>query len=227
MMIGTPTAPARPTPMSLNTYYNHLLGTPNETYADPSKLPEREDDTPILASKTALLIWQLGAPCGPALQSAFTQRPYDLTTDHASCAAVRDHAVPQASCSCGYYAVRDRDRLAGWHHQGAVLLDVELFGKVIVYEHGYRAERQRILSVGIGGCWYCQTEPSHVCAQAPTPWDTQSETTPLLPMCAEHLPLARANVVYTTDAIAGVLGAPVRYEPLMTPPDPYPMGYAS
>lgn len=188
---------------------------------DVPDLVERVDDTPILAYKTAMLTWCMGDLFGPCLQSSFTQRPYD-TSDRAECHASgyriafnEPHAAPHLGCSCGFYAVREREILTNGHtSQGSVLLEVELFGRVIVFEHGYRAERQRILRIGVAGCWYCNAPPSCVAAEAPTPWQ-QAQVSPLVPLCAAHLPFARANLVYSLDELGERFGADVGHEPAL------------
>jgi hypothetical protein len=63
------------------------------------------------------------------------------------------HEVPGDECQCGFYAMSSlRGLLAEadpryLHHEGAVLGRVALAGKVIEHEHGYRAERARILEL--------------------------------------------------------------------------------
>ena len=55
------------------------------------------------------------------------------------------HEAPHAECTCGFHAVADKP---GWTYGGGAIhaiLEVELFGRVIEHEHGYRAEKQRVL----------------------------------------------------------------------------------
>lgn len=57
--------------------------------------------------------------------------------------------APYEGCECGFYAYNDR-RLIGEHVQpGCGLLEVEMYGKVLRFEKGYRAEKQRVLSVTV------------------------------------------------------------------------------
>jgi hypothetical protein len=101
-------------------------------------------------------------------------RPYDLATIHfvgvrppagdlhdchehrcygrtaqAVCAAEGPHRAPGENCQCGFYAFRPdaplARRLEPRHDQW--LLEVRLSGKVVVHEHGYRAEHQRVLGL--------------------------------------------------------------------------------
>lgn len=55
--------------------------------------------------------------------------------------------APRFDCTCGFYAVHDRTALDGPLDGGLATLEVELFGRVVRHEHGYRAGRQRVLAV--------------------------------------------------------------------------------
>ncbi len=80
----------------------------------------------------------------------------------------RGCTVPTPSCRCGFYAmhgdVESRDLSANvpWAQRAeplSVRLDVALSGVVLEYELGYRAERQRVLEVGIPDrCVPCAAE---------------------------------------------------------------------
>lgn len=56
-----------------------------------------------------------------------------------------DHESPQLDCSCGFHAYADPNMLARKNVPGSVLLDVELYGRVICHRLGYRAQKQRIM----------------------------------------------------------------------------------
>lgn len=67
---------------------------------------------------------------------------------HECCAAPEDagrHPAPHPDCSCGFHAHLHGPQMCctgpGW------LFEVELHGKVVEHEDGYRAQRQRVLSV--------------------------------------------------------------------------------
>jgi hypothetical protein len=77
----------------------------------------------------------------------------------ASCLRGEEHLVPDENCSCGFYAMRELPWLLAQApvpasalgipglddgDEGSVLGRVELAGKVIEHEYGYRAERGRI-----------------------------------------------------------------------------------
>lgn len=78
--------------------------------------------------------------------------------DVAACVLGRGHLPPSLSCECGFYAFSERmdaeNMLAcrfGYDEQVVVrvLCEVDLSGTVIVCDRGYRAERQRVLSIGL------------------------------------------------------------------------------
>lgn len=56
----------------------------------------------------------------------------------------RNHAVPDEDCSCGFYGLKEKPSEIG---PGQHLLEVEMYGKVIPHEKGYRAEKMRVLSI--------------------------------------------------------------------------------
>ncbi|MDQ3931670.1 MAG: hypothetical protein M3252_02385 [Actinomycetota bacterium] len=77
--------------------------------------------------------------------------------DIAVCLRGADHVPPALDCVCGFYAFCDRRdaarllarRLDYTGHVISVLCEVDLAGTVIVCDRGYRAERQRVLQVGL------------------------------------------------------------------------------
>jgi hypothetical protein len=75
----------------------------------------------------------------------------------ASC-ALADHEAPAADCSCGFYAVADETQLwrLGADEPELAVLDVELAGRLIEHDHGYRASHQRVTAVRFHGvCVRC------------------------------------------------------------------------
>lgn len=69
------------------------------------------------------------------------------------------HDVPHKDCACGFYAARDRNKLpelAGEYARSVCDLEVELSGHYLQYQHGYRAEKQQVVSVRVdSGCRAC------------------------------------------------------------------------
>ena len=76
---------------------------------------------------------------------------------HATC-ALADHDAPDSDCSCGFYAVADESQLwrLGADEPELAVLDVELAGRVIEHDHGFRASHQRVTHVRFHGvCVRC------------------------------------------------------------------------
>jgi hypothetical protein len=72
--------------------------------------------------------------------------------------ALSDHEAPDADCSCGFYAVADDAQLwrLGADEPELGVVDVELSGRVIEHDHGYRASHQRVTGVRFHGvCVRC------------------------------------------------------------------------
>jgi hypothetical protein len=79
----------------------------------------------------------------------------------------RSHEAPEIACSCGFYVLRDRsdatELLSGRppisRLFGVVLLEVDLSGTVIEFDHGFRASHQRVLGVQVPRwCLTCATD---------------------------------------------------------------------
>lgn len=137
---------------------------------------------------------QVGALTGVKLATLGLSSPYDLETVHfvgvrrpfetahscdddglcygpkatAKCAYGESHSAPDEDCQCGFYAFRTdvpmpahtRPRTNQW------LLEVRISGKVVVHENGYRAERQRVVSVSPPSRCACERgAPTVVVAQ--------------------------------------------------------------
>ncbi len=66
------------------------------------------------------------------------------------------------NCKCGFYAVKNREDCM----EGAAWLEVELTGRVLHFERGYRAEKQRVLRVVVPCCSniLCTSQSSNLMA---------------------------------------------------------------
>ena len=201
--------------------YTHA-GAGEEDPRESSGLTIRYDEIPIIAYKLAVPIIVRGIP---SLMSLFTGMVY--TDKHADRAFCRnrpysmisgnqdhyDHVVPEAECTCGFYAMRDQTNLGFRMHrkmdQNTVLLEVELFGKVIVHEMGYRAERQRFLHVWVGPCWYAPCKELSVALQQDTVSFNPITADSLVPTCTRH----RARQSYDFAELTDLFGCPVGHDP--------------
>ena len=109
------------------------------------------------------------------------------------------HDAPQADCSCGFYAVADESQLwrLGADEPELAVAEVELAGRVIEHDHGYRASDQRVTEVRLhGACVRCgsRAEVLH-----------RRRFGTLVPSC-----LRCARRPMSLDEASASLGAPVR-----------------
>jgi hypothetical protein len=114
------------------------------------KLPWDVFATPIKGRKFARLVRRGD---GIAFLPAFFQAnsaPYRAAS-HATCELGEPHPAPDPRCTCGFYAVADDEQLwrLGTGDPELVVLDVDLSGRVIEHEHGYRASNQRVRQVSV------------------------------------------------------------------------------
>lgn len=148
-------------------------------------LPEREDSMPILAWKWAQLArndrgwWFAGI--GQGVEHRYRSRSVARCLDDAdnpmSYAALKrqfmafgygggaeerpkrtPHDAPGPDCKCGFYGLASPPETPDGYtiEDLRVLLDVEFYGRVIVHEHGYRAEKQRVLAARVTArCEFC------------------------------------------------------------------------
>lgn len=163
---------------------------------------------------------------------------YDVD-DHARCLR-RDCAPPGLSCFCGFYAFRERDRaleLIDWlgslqPTRSYVLLSADLDGEVLEYEHGFRAQRQRVVRIevpdrcqpcaaqgqGMGVATALVTHPRFRSEQLFAQQDLVSRlalpmgSAPLRPLCARHTPPSLARL-HTLPELRGLIGTEVTILP--------------
>jgi hypothetical protein len=119
-------------------------------------LPSDIYATPIAARKLARLGYEQDRV---VLRPAFYRQlgaAYGANAQ-ATC-ALSDHDAPASDCSCGFYAVADDAQLwrLGADEPELAVLDVELAGRVIEHDHGFRASHQRVTNVRFHGvCVRC------------------------------------------------------------------------
>ena len=125
----------------------------------------------------------------PVAKRARTWRPREVV--EASCRTSRWHEAPDPACTCGLHGTHGLEVLRKTKCP-AVLGRVALWGRVVEHEHGYRAQfayPQRLRLI----CQFCfwmtgarRAAPDHV------GWFPRDV---LMPMCDEHLAVARRNDV--------------------------------
>ncbi len=59
------------------------------------------------------------------------------------------HVVPDLDCACGFYALDSVEEVLSRYTRSFLFLEVELYGRVLKGEMGYRAEKQRVLGVWV------------------------------------------------------------------------------
>ena len=81
-------------------------------------------------------------------------RCYDVESK-AICQLGMDHVVPSWACTCGFYAMPDEEALAAAWGEARLshwaVLRVEVSGRVIEHERGWRASRQVVIEACLGG----------------------------------------------------------------------------
>ncbi len=140
-----------------------LTGT-EPTGERPMGLEDAVLDDPIHAVKRAHV--RLSPDGSEATLTGLTAGSRYAVDARASCP--RGCPEPDPACRCGFYAMRGDVEARQLPHEAAwarraeplsVRLDVELSGVVLEYELGYRAERQRVLEVGIPDrCVACEAQ---------------------------------------------------------------------
>jgi len=121
--------------------------------------PRRTAEEPIKAWKVAQLVKHPLLNNGVAVFTGVgygNLSPYGVEAE-AECPKRFDgpsHSM--FTCTCGFYAVKDRrvaENMLG--PDDVVLLEVELYGTVLHFEDGYRAQHQRVMAVHARRqCWF-------------------------------------------------------------------------
>lgn len=101
-------------------------------------------DIPTVVGPIRAWRWFRVMPDG-ALRALIVDTMYhaDREIPPAVCDNAAEHAAPQLSCTCGYYAFKDfKDCIQ--YRMGLALGAVSLWGRVVEHERGWRAERMSI-----------------------------------------------------------------------------------
>lgn len=128
------------------------------------------------------------------------------------CPVQDNHPAPHLGGTCGFYGATG-DPL-DWMMPQAALLDVELYGRVVRHESGWRAGRQRVLGARFArGCVDClAADPRSALVTRPDPLGSRRLL--VAPRCARCLPVWRSpsdgEEVALAD-LAGLLGTEVSW----------------
>lgn len=192
---------------------------------------------PEVAYKTSQVL--VAADGRSALMSGITEgRSYEADAE-AGCKRA-NCSPPGLDCVCGFYAFRSRaeashmlGRTIGYYGvRPTALLTVELDGEVLEYERGFRAQRQRVVSVAFTmGCDLCERFDVHsdaVCLAASATFVPRRLTglgnptvtlpagyLPVRPVCQKHIPDDPGAYLLDPGQLGALLGTEVAW---MSPP---------
>ena len=120
--------------------------------------------------------------------------------------------VPSVECSCGFYAMNERPTIFTIGHKGThALMEVELCGRVLVCESGYRAEKQRPIRLVVDTrCEYClgPVERFEI-PDGHAPVDEFPRPIEVAFRCEEHLRRGDDDVQVRVEKLPGLLGVPI------------------
>lgn len=170
-------------------------------------VPDAVSHEPIRAMKVAEV---LGTPHRARVHPA--GRYWRVAVDHqhtdtARCAR-RRHEAPAFSCTCGFHGVAGMGVLARTMcvHADMAVLDVDLSGRVVEHDLGWRASRQRVLGARFHDrCLHCDAPAAVIAAHGR--WH------PLCRSCGERA-RRRGRTVLTPADAASALGLEVRFAAL-------------
>ena len=110
-----------------------------EQPAEPLVLPRRSQIEPFVGYKEVSLKLERGK-----LLLSGHRGTYSSSIEVATCEQdAKCTDAPNPDCECGLYAYGERSRV----YSPTILATVELFGKVIVHELGFRSSHQRIVAL--------------------------------------------------------------------------------
>jgi len=155
---------------------------------------------PVVAMRTWWLAWRSHAEAPVLLPVIAGGRPWPARRPaRAVCRRHRGHEVPGEGCLCGLHATTDQARLRRTRSPG-VAGTVAMWGRVVQHERGYRAEMgypQRLRLT----CFLCMVERG-LEAERPA-FVGRLRRGRLIPLCEEHLDLARRYNLPMVDVLDG------------------------
>ena len=115
-------------------------------------VPDRLQVEPFVAYKRLQVRIDRGRLRLEGMRRAYTG--LDLTAECLASNSSHASPAPGEDCSCGFYGYKERSKI---YYSGEAFATVELFGRVIVGEKGYRAQRQRIVHLAVDAeCAACR-----------------------------------------------------------------------
>ena len=150
-------------------------------------------DGPFVGYKTIHLL-----PDNGRLRIKGAESVYDVDAV-AVCNKNLPHLAPHPNCQCGFWAYKQKESSnPNYTVDGrGYVAEVQLFGRVIEAELGFRAERQRVTRITASPlCYQCDQQAiGFVCG------------TGAIPSCADHAPFG----VLTTQQVSAAIGVPVEF----------------
>jgi hypothetical protein len=170
---------------------------------------------PIVATKVAWLTRVDGSIRFSPLYERTLTEPYGAVAN-AVCELGRQHTAPSTECGCGFHAVSSREDL--WRlntSAGVIVLDVELAGRIVEHEHGWRAEHQVVLGAHLPArCPRCGRPVAGVGTRGPrTAPERSLSWTMLYPVCRR---CGRRRVIPVA-SLAGEMGVEVSIDAIDPP----------
>jgi len=175
---------------------------------------------PIVGRKVAWLARVDGIVRFAPLYERKLSEPYGPVAD-AVCEGGLQHIAPNTECGCGFHAVSSREDL--WRFSpaaGVITLDVELAGRVVEHEHGWRAEHQIVLGAHLPArCPRCGRPVVGVATRGPHGAPERNvDWTMLYPVCRRCgrrrvIPVATLAGALRVEVSIDLIGPPVAISP--------------
>lgn len=157
---------------------------------------ESEDALPFRGWRAAGLVALIAAD-GSVRQLAFESlnQPDIFGVEADAICRQRFHRAPAESCSCGFYALADRNQILSGTFSGAlsrdhnVILSVAMSGLVVEGTRGLRASHQTVTGVEVASrCTFCPNPTTHLTPSSPLFTVPDGRWFTLIPVCGKHLP---------------------------------------
>jgi hypothetical protein len=155
---------------------------------------------PVVAMRTWWLGWRAHADAPVLLPVIAGGGPWPARRPaRAVCRRRRGHDVPAEGCLCGLHATTDEARLRRTRSPG-VVGTVAMWGRVVEHERGYRAEMGYPQRLRLA-CFLCMVE--HGLGSDRPGFVARLRRGRLIPLCGEHLELARRYDLPIVDVLSG------------------------
>lgn len=123
-------------------YLFSFFGKKSSSFSNLDFIVERDDNLQLRGFKVAIL----NDPYTPSF-SGFSHGFY-TSNAHSRCKYSDRHNF-NINCTCGFYSYKNKlDALKKANlREGSVILEVENYGEIVEYDHGFRSEQQEVLAI--------------------------------------------------------------------------------